>query len=484
MSKPPFNPDQPFTSAKPAFDPNAPFTAVGQPQQGVLGAVSAALDSRPELKPFAYQPSPAQPVSPISGALNAAGQTLAAPIRMGQTLSAGPQATGEAIAETGGELGYPKTGVALGAIPAMAPFVMGAVGEINGLKRPPAASTQALIDFADKLKQSASSRFFKAAGGTLSNAKELGADEALRLGRLARDGGYLTPLNSSDSQSAAIKNDLQTSGKRMEELRGLGNLYGDSPESSKLVQIITQDLGPKYGPGIRQGESGDLQKAIAEVLKLEPIDKLTPSEELAGNLKNATRLGDKTSDPMGVYPHAPGSSLPQDQYESFRAAQEDPNYIPEYDLRRPTTFNEVAKVATDINTHAKGQSKLLQPTGALTDAANVISKTNNESLLSVLPPEKGAEYQQNLNKYHDLSILDRMNELKQSAEVGGSRNSIVNNIANRIFHRFGYQLSGEALDKISNLLRTTPNVPVLNPLASNVALRAFVDKVTTRKQGN
>lgn len=342
---------------------------------------------------------------------------------------------------------------------AMFPDILSAATSLPE-KGPPSATLQNL---ANKARASGSSRWFKAAGGTLSNAKELGADEALRLGRFAREGKYITPFNSSEKQGIAIGKGLQSSGKRLEELRGLGDLYGQSPEASKIAQAIHQDLAPKYSSGIRSGESGELKKAIEEVMKLEPVDKLTASEELQGNLRGATRLGDKTSDPMNVYHHAPGSSLPQDQYEKFRTLQEDPNYIPEYDFRRPTTFNEVSKVSTDINKYAKGQSKLLQPSGAATDVANLVSKMNDAALLKALPQEKGLEYSKNLGQFSDLSKLDRINEVKSSAEVGSSRNSIVNNISNRIFHRFGHQLSAEAMDKISSIIKAASNAPGVNP---------------------
>lgn len=467
------------------------------PEQGVLGAVGAAMGSRPELQPYAYQPGMDNAPAPqgysgvVQSALGAAGQTLGAPIRMGQTLSQGPQATGEAIAETGGELGYPKLGVALGAIPAMAPYVLGAGQAIRGLSRPPLPQTGYLKDLSDKARNSASSRWFQATGGTLQNAKELGPEETLRLGRFAREGGYVTPLNSAESQARNIEKGLKESGAKIGELRSVGELYGDAPPAQKIVQIIKQDLGPKYKTGLRSGESKDLEKAIQEIMKLEPIDTLTPGEELAGFARNRVPLESRsftaTTPPKGsptikvenpagpfggkmkVVPNPdfvpPTSRTIGDTihpYEKFRALQEDPNYIPEYDIRRPTTFNEVAKVATDINKYAKGQSKLLQPSGALTEAANTASRLNDEKLLKVLPSDKGAEYTKNLQKFGDLSKLDRINELKLAYEAGGSRNSIINNLVNRIYHKFGHQLSAQAMDMISNILGTktrfSPNV--------------------------
>ena len=177
-------------------------------------------------------------------------------------------------------------------------------------------------------------------------------------------------------------------------------------------------------------------------------------------------------DPLGMMQHK--EFPPKEAYEQFRRFQEDPNFVPEYDFRRPTTFGEVSKVATDLNQYAKGQSKMLQPSGAMTDAANVISRMNNEALLKSLPIAKGAEYSANLQKYGDLAKLDRMNELKSAYEVGGSRNGIVNSIANRIFHRFGHQLSGETMDIISKLLSSASKAPRVNPAPG--VLRLFQKK--------
>ena len=56
----------------------------------------------------------------------------------------------------------------------------------------------------------------------------------------------------------------------------------------KIVQAIKQDIGPKYATGIMSGESGDLQKSIEEVLKLEPVDKLTATEEMVPRVQSGT----------------------------------------------------------------------------------------------------------------------------------------------------------------------------------------------------
>ena len=97
------------------------------PQQGVLGAVGAALSSRPELQPYGTGQTN-QPSTVVGSALQAAGQTLAAPIRTGETLAQGPEAIGQAASDIGLATGYPKTGAVVGTAISMAPYVAGAVG--------------------------------------------------------------------------------------------------------------------------------------------------------------------------------------------------------------------------------------------------------------------------------------------------------------------------------------------------------------------
>lgn len=476
MSKPPFNPNQPFAAAKPAFDPNAPFTPMDQPEQKSPDLASTLYHGAIEGAGMtiggsagAIMGAPAGPVGSALGATGMAAAMYPPAKRFAEGIDRyrgiAPPPQQNPAQEFGQGLAIEAGGAALRR-----------VGEAVGTMLP----VKTMRSLADKAEKSASSRWFKAAGGTLPNAKELGADEALRLGRLARSGGYVTPTNSAEAQAGLIGKGLQESGKKIEQMRTLGDFYGDSPEAMKIVQAIKQDLGPKYGTGIHSGESSDLEKAIQEILKLEPVDKLTATEEMVPRMQSGTiehGVPSYEADFNKAMPHS--EFPPKESYENFRMFQEDPNFVPEYDLHRPTTFNEVAKVATDINRHAASQSKMLLPSGAMTDAANKISELNNEKLLKVLPTDQGADYTQNLQKYSDLSKIGRMNDLKQAWETGGSRNSIVNNISNRIFHRFGHQLSAATMDSIAGILRTTPRIP-MGGGATRAALAAFIDKVTTK----
>lgn len=88
---------------------------------GLIEQVKAALVKRPELRPYGG----GEPVDPTN-AVDMARETVSAPIRAGMTLAAGPEATGEAVADLGGEAGYPKTAATMGTIVQMAPDLLGA----------------------------------------------------------------------------------------------------------------------------------------------------------------------------------------------------------------------------------------------------------------------------------------------------------------------------------------------------------------------
>jgi hypothetical protein len=111
-------------------------SSTSQPEeQGVLGAVGAALGSRPELQPYGAPSMPQAPAGPISGALDAATQTLGAPIRAGKTLMEGPDVLGESVSNEMNKAGHPVAGAAIGTGIAMAPELMGAYAGVRGLAR-------------------------------------------------------------------------------------------------------------------------------------------------------------------------------------------------------------------------------------------------------------------------------------------------------------------------------------------------------------
>lgn len=103
------------------------------PLKDIYSNVKETINNRPELQPLNTSMPSFGNGGPISQAVNAAGQTLALPIRTGETLSQGPEALGEAASNIGNDIGYPKTGAAIGTAISMVPYAAGMVGGLNSL---------------------------------------------------------------------------------------------------------------------------------------------------------------------------------------------------------------------------------------------------------------------------------------------------------------------------------------------------------------
>lgn len=303
-----------------------------------------------------------------------------------------------------------------------------------------AAMADKAAEVGNAASKAADARWTRAVGGTINNATELtrelgpikGPEEFGRLGRLARNEGIVTPLNGVDSQAQKIAEMNAAAGKDVGDLRAAADLHGEAPKVGDLMNRIRGDVGPKYTPDIST-ETGDFDRALNKVQKLQPMDTLEPSEELAGHMEK------------------PGAT-----YEDFRRMQEDPNYVPEIDVQKPTTHSEIAKVATELNADAATKAKLLQASGATTDVANALARLNDESIMKALTPEQGAAYQKALQRFSDSKKLETMIGQKAGYEAGASRNRISNNLINRFQQRFGYQLTAEGLDRIAAVLKTNP----------------------------
>lgn len=96
--------------------------------------VGQTLTSRPELQPYGTDQSN-QSSSVVGSALQAAGQTLGAPIRVGATIAASPEIVGQGVSELGNEVGYPVAGALAGTAVQMAPYVAGARAGWNAMQQ-------------------------------------------------------------------------------------------------------------------------------------------------------------------------------------------------------------------------------------------------------------------------------------------------------------------------------------------------------------
>jgi len=406
-----------------------------------------------------------------------------------------PKAAG-AGAEQLGKMGVnPKVSAALMTPVAMAPELLGVISPAED----PVIGSKGAADY---LTKSANQRWFKGLGGTLGQAKEIGPEEAQRLGRLARNERIITPLNSPESQLAGIQKYGDIGGQKIGEIRKLGDQIDAAPKHHEMLAEIQQELGPQYSSGMKSPQAGQFKNAMDELGSVQKMkrlpdefsnesvprsifqkqeanplftdvpEKVTPQLNTAPPIVKDPRMLKLGMEPPAAASDFPGpyknpmflsgernltssKSIPRNAFEDYRAAQEGGEIIPEYEVSKPGTSDIAGKI-TQMNRFAASQTKMLQPSNALTDVANAASAKNDAALVQAVGSTKGKEYVDSLQQFSDAEKMMKIIENKLAYETGASRNRIVNNLINRFEQRFGYPLSAEVLDRLANVAKPKP----------------------------
>jgi len=260
------------------------------PNPGIMGAVGSALAGRPELHPYGGITKPEGFNAGVGGALQAAGATLGAPIRAGQTLMQAPDVAGEAAADVGGELGYPKTGAAIGTGLQMLPNILaaggaaGAAGEFAGPQLARIARNQTMKSLGGSMRQI---RGLAAAGGL---------DEAAQY---ARNKGLADVFSTSLGREKLAENLGKTTGE------GLGTLrQAAGPAESGILDQVAAQIGAKYNPAnkdLLSKQAGQVGKSVGMIKNAAG----GPEPTHAGIAKGITALnqyatGEKLRQPVGA----------------------------------------------------------------------------------------------------------------------------------------------------------------------------------------
>lgn len=239
--------------------PSLPNGYVLDEPQGVTGAVTAAMAARPELRPYGTAKAPTAPTGPVGGALDAAMQTISAPIRLGQTLMKGPDVTGEAASDIGAETGYPKTGAAIGTAIQMAPLAAGAAGLVGGLGEAAAP----------ELERIASNQTLKSLGGSMGQIRQMTASSGGRAAldeaaKYARENGLTDLFSTSMGREQLLKQLEEKAGSKIGAFR---EEAGTALNPEDIESKITSDprMQKYMGQGSFSGEQGSMQKALADI---------------------------------------------------------------------------------------------------------------------------------------------------------------------------------------------------------------------------
>lgn len=308
-------------------------------------------------------------------------------------------------------------------------------------------------------KKKAEEQAIKSAAPSGTNLEQLGGPEAAReTGRYMLDKKIVTPGVAPEEMLKRVEPLNQAAGKTIGEFRDKGDLRSlaqgiDRPRTIDIEKAIREKLQGKYGSGAEAGQSGELENAISEVNKLSPVEHSTTGAEMAQTVEN-TGL---ENDPY-YYPQKMESA---DAYTAARAHQE---VLPEMTdgfpyMHDQPTYTELADKATRLNEVAKNARQLNQPSGAMTDAANVLSQKSTEGLEGLLNPAEQGTFGAAKAEYGTTeklkSILDRSQnrDLANGTSLPVSHFGAISRGVNAIVPA---TTRASMADKLANALRTDP----------------------------
>lgn len=122
------------------------------------------------------------------------------------------------------------------------------------------------------------------------------------------------------------------------------------------------------------------------------------------------------------------------------------------------TYADIADLATDLNRSKTAAAKLGQHPGPTTDAANIISRLNNEAIKGVLNPEEAQLYTQSLR---DFGAHKKLEQAIAAAERRGmsarsNQRGIFGRLWQEALDRGGYRLAGNVADRTARAILQNP----------------------------
>lgn len=275
MSKPSFDPSQPFETGKPAFDPNKPFEASGtdsgQPQGPSweeMGALSKA-EAMVRMVPAAFQMTPqgklanyvadnptetfplvgAAVLSPLGPGGMAAGAGLGQVAKRMVDIKTGRQAA-PAMDDPNATL-FPSSPMTMfkESLAPMAQTAMQGLPEVEGVKKGVQAAAQGLARRGLGIK-----------GALL---KRIGIDKAEEVGQTMLDKGVIKPFSSTRMTLKRAEGLAETEGEKLGQgLMALDDAGVPSIEPQKLADHVYQNIRPKYSGG-----AYDAQEKVAQEVR-------------------------------------------------------------------------------------------------------------------------------------------------------------------------------------------------------------------------
>lgn len=249
MSKPPFDPNQPFASAKPEFDPNAPFTSTDQSSQPDSSMGQVALEAAKTAirgpydatKAMLDNPEEVRKMAPIAGAM------------------IGGPGLGGAIGAGLGQISKRMGGIAYGTEP---PSGTPLQESISPMVQTATAGLPEVAGVKNAIQSTAQNLGIRALGFNKGMLKRMpgGVPQANQVAQKMLDEGVIQPFSGTQSTLERAKDVASTSGQ------SIGAALSKSGQSALDTNAVGEEIAKQLTPAFSGGAYDSDKKIVGEIL--------------------------------------------------------------------------------------------------------------------------------------------------------------------------------------------------------------------------
>ncbi len=127
-------------------------------------------------------------------------------------------------------------------------------------------------------------------------------------------------------------------------------------------------------------------------------------------------------------------------------------------MKKDPTFSGISDISSDLNKDLKNVRSMGRHVGPTTDAADILSRMNNDAIRGVLNPKEQELYTQSLRDFGAHKKLEKViaGADRKSLTGRGAPGSITNRFFQDILDRGGYRVAGNVADRTARAVMKNP----------------------------
>lgn len=205
------------------------------------------------------------------------------------------------------------------------------------------------------------------------------------------------------------------------------------------------------------GEKGYFRPGLTDVARKDAI--ASTIEKTGANIGAVRQIaGKRGTPPIAEIRKAILDELTAEYGE--KATREIKTVLSDFDrkVKENPTYQGMADLATYLNQEKKTFNKIGQNEGPTTDAANIVSRMNNDSLRSVLSPAENKFYTENLRDFGAHKKLEQMvaSSGRRAMTGRGAPGGAFSAIWQQLWDRGGYRMAGDVANRVSSSVLKNP----------------------------